>query len=374
MIIRNGTVYLQDCGFVRADLGLEGDRIRSLETGNGPELDAAGKLVLPGFIDIHIHGANGSDFCDGTRDALSVIGKYEAQEGITSFLGTCMATFPDILRKAFTAAGEFIRNPEPDAAVMRGINMEGPFLAKEKKGAQLEECCIPFDPDLYEELNEACGNMIRIFDICPEYEGNMDAIRKISKTCTVSLAHTTADYELSCAAFDAGATHVTHLFNAMAPYHHRKPGLVGAAIERAREVEIICDGIHLHPSVLRSMFGIFGKDDRVCMISDSMRAAGLSDGIYELGGQTVYVKNGKATLADGTIAGAAVCLSEAFRRLVGFGVPLETAVRAATSTPARAAGISDEVGSIAVGKRADLTILNDDLSIHAVVLGGEQIR
>ena len=374
MIIRNGHVFLQGTGFVDTSVGTDGDRISSFGSGTGKELDASGKYVLPGFVDIHMHGANNADFCDGTRQALTTIGLYEAQQGVTSFLGTCMATYHDVLLKAFTAAGEYIENPEPGAAVMRGINMEGPFLSKEKKGAHIEECCIPFDKALYEELRAACRDHVLIFDICPEYDGAMEAIKEISQYATVSLAHTSADYDLAKQAYEAGATHVTHIFNAMMPYNSRKPGLVGAALDYASQVEMICDGIHLHPSVLRTIFRLMGQDERVCIISDSMRAAGLSDGVYELGGQTVYVKSGKATLADGTIAGAAICQSEAFRRLISFGVPLEQAVMAATHTPARAIHMDHEIGSIAPGMRADFTILNDDMTVYAVVLGGEQIR
>ena len=374
MIIRNGHVFLQETGFTDISVGTEGDRISALGSGNGQELDASGKYVLPGFVDIHMHGANNADFCDGTREALSTIGLFEAQQGVTSFLGTCMATYRDVLLKAFTAAGEFIENPEPGAAVMRGINMEGPFLSKEKRGAHIEECCIPFDKDWYDELRAACRDHVLIFDICPEYEGAMEAISDISKYATVSLAHSSADYDLGKQAYEAGATHLTHIFNAMMPFNHRKPGLIGAALDYADQVEMICDGIHLHPSVLRTVFRLMGKDERVCIISDSMRAAGLSDGVYELGGQTVFVKDGKATLEDGTIAGAAICQSEAFRRLVSFGVPLEQAVMAATHTPARAIRMDHEIGSIAPGLRADFTILNDDLTVYAVVLGGKQIR
>ena len=374
MIIKNGTVFLQEEGFVKCSVATEGDRIVSPSSGIGEILDAGGRYVLPGFVDIHMHGADGADFCDGTREALTTIARYEAMNGVTSFLGTCMATYPDVLEKAFSAAGEFIEDPEPGAAVMRGINMEGPFLSREKKGAHVEECCIPFDRDLYERLRTACRGHISVFDICPEYPGAMDAIREISRYATVSLAHSTADYDLAAEAYRAGATHLTHIFNAMMPLGHRSPGLVGAALDLADQVEMICDGIHLHPSVIRMIFRLLGETDRVCIISDSMRAAGLSDGIYELGGQTVYVKDGKATLENGTIAGAAVCQMEAFRRLAGFGIPLDQAVRAATSTPARAIRMDHEIGSIAPGKRADIVILNEDLTVFAVVLGGVRIR
>ena len=207
-------------------------------------------------------------------------------------------------------------------------------------------------------------------DVSPELPGALYFIRKASKMCTVSIAHTCATYEEAKAGFAAGATHTTHLFNAMPAFTHRAPGVVGAAADDAAHVEIISDGIHLHPAVVRAVFAMFGND-RVCLISDSMRAAGMPNGEYSLGGQKVFMNDGKATLEDGTIAGSATCLAECFRRAVKFGVPLETALKAATINPAKAVNLFDEVGSITTGKRADVLILNKEtLQPETIFIGG----
>lgn len=200
----------------------------------------------------------------------------------------------------------------------------------------------------------------------------MDFIAEASKLCTVSLAHTTANYDTAAAAYKAGAAHATHLFNAMPPFAHRDPGVVGAAGDYAAHVEVISDGIHLHPSVVRNTFRMFGAD-RVCLISDSMCAAGMPNGEYALGGQTVFVNNNKATLADGTIAGSAVCLAEMVRRAVSFGIPMEQAIRAATANTAQAAGLWDTVGSLAVGKCADILVMDETLTPEKIWLRGQAL-
>ena len=216
-------------------------------------------------------------------------------------------------------------------------------------------------------------NHIKLVDVAPELEGCMPFIERVSKQCVVSIAHTCATFDEARAAFAAGATHVTHLFNAMPPFHHRDPGVVGAAADDASEVEMISDGIHLHPAIVRSVFKLFG-DDRVCLISDSMRACGMPNGEYMLGGQQVFVKEGKATLADGTIAGSATCLAECFRRAVRFGVPLVSALKAATINPARCVGLGKELGSITEGKRADVLVLDASLHPECVFVGGKKIK
>ena len=200
----------------------------------------------------------------------------------------------------------------------------------------------------------------------------MDFIRDASGEVRVSIAHTTADYDQAKAAFDKGVTHATHLFNAMPAFTHRAPGVVGAASDFAEHIEMICDGIHLNPSVVRAVFNMFGPD-RVCIISDAMQACGMPNGEYSLGGQKVFMTDGLATLADGTIAGSATCQAEGFRRAVKFGVPLESALKAATINPAKAAGLYDEVGSIAVGKRADVLVLGADLHPEHIFIGGKEL-
>ncbi|MEG2770057.1 MAG: amidohydrolase family protein, partial [Oscillospiraceae bacterium] len=245
----------------------------------------------------------------------------------------------------------------------------GPFFNKAKKGAQAEKYIINPDADMFDRLLTRSGDNILLWDCAPELEGAVDFIRHASEETTVSIAHTCATYDEAKAAFSAGANHVTHLFNAMPPYNHRDPGVVGAASDYADFVELICDGIHIHPSVIRGVFAQFGED-RVCLISDSMNACGMPNGTYSLGGQTVYVTDGKATLENGTIAGSATCLAECFRRCVKFGVPLETALRAATANPADSVGLYDEIGSISVGKRADILLLDADLQVEKVIHEG----
>ena len=371
MLIKNGFVFCEDFSVREGDVYTELDRISDSQS-QSEVLDATGCIVAPGFIDIHIHGANGTDFCDSTHEAHANIARYLASVGVTSYLGTTMAMQKPVLLDMLRSANEFMDNPAADGATMRGINLEGPFAAVEKKGAMDPNNLIDPDYDLFVELNEACGGRIRLNDVAPEKPGALDFIARTSEVCVVSLHHTSADYELAKKAFLLGASHVTHLYNAMNSFSHRAPGLIGAAADFASSVELISDGHHVHPAAVRIAFSIFGED-RVCLISDAMMACGMPNGDYELGGQKVTVTDGLATLASGTIAGSATPLTESFRRaVIEFGIPLESALRAATANPARVLGMEDEIGSIAVGKRADLTLLDaETLEVRHVVLGGK---
>ena len=378
MIIKNGQVFNSNGRFIPADVELAGDRIVKVAPAGtlhgDEELDAAGKYVTPGFVDIHIHGAAGSDFCDGMDGSdkyVRAMQKYLGSQGVTSFLGTTMAFSEEILDRIFDTARP-IFGQEGYGAVLRGVNMEGPFFNKAKKGAQAEEYIIAPDWEMFQRLWERSGHNIRLVDVAPELPGALEFAQKASKRCTVSIAHTCATYEEATAAFANGFTHTTHLFNAMPAFTHRAPGVVGAASDFAEHIEMICDGIHLNPSVVRAVFNMFGPD-RVCIISDAMQACGMPNGEYSLGGQKVFMTDGLATLADGTIAGSATCQAEGFRRAVKFGVPLESALKAATINPAKAAGLYDEVGSIAVGKRADVLVLGADLHPEHIFIGGKEL-
>lgn len=378
MIIKNGQVFNSNGRFIPADVELAGDRIVKVAPAGtlhgDEELDAAGKYVTPGFVDIHIHGAAGSDFCDGMDGSdkyVRAMQKYLGSQGVTSFLGTTMAFSEEILDRIFDTARP-IFGQEGYGAVLRGVNMEGPFFNKAKKGAQAEEYIIDPDWEMFQRLWERSGHNIRLVDVAPELPGALEFAQKASKLCTVSIAHTCATYEEATAAFANGFTHTTHLFNAMPAFTHRAPGVVGAASDFAKHIEMICDGIHLNPSVVRAVFNMFGPD-RVCIISDAMQACGMPNGEYSLGGQKVFMTDGLATLADGTIAGSATCQAEGFRRAVKFGVPLESALKAATINPAKAAGLYDEVGSIAVGKRADVLVLGADLHPEHIFIGGKEL-
>ena len=378
MIIKNGQVFNSNGRFIPADVELAGDRIVKVAPAGtlhgDEELDAAGKYVTPGFVDIHIHGAAGSDFCDGMDGSdkyVRAMQKYLGSQGVTSFLGTTMAFSEEILDRIFDTARP-IFGQEGYGAVLRGVNMEGPFFNKAKKGAQAEEYIIDPDWEMFQRLWERSGHNIRLVDVAPELPGALEFAQKASKLCTLSIAHTCATYEEATAAFANGFTHTTHLFNAMPAFTHRAPGVVGAASDFAEHIEMICDGIHLNPSVVRAVFNMFGPD-RVCIISDAMQACGMPNGEYSLGGQKVFMTDGLATLADGTIAGSATCQAEGFRRAVKFGVPLESALKAATINPAKAAGLYDEVGSIAVGKRADVLVLGADLHPEHIFIGGKEL-
>ncbi len=376
MILKNGFVFTEDAKFVRADVELAGDRIVKVAPAGalsgGEELDVSGQYVTPGFVDIHIHGSKGSDFCDAGAEHIETMCGYLGSMGVTSFCGTTMAFDEPILTDIFSVAKPYI-GKEGCGAVLRGINMEGPFINKAKKGAQAEKYVMEPDTAMFDRLYELVDGQVKLVDMAPEVENAIPFIQHASQKCVVSIAHTCATYDQAKAAFAAGASHVTHLFNAMPPFNHRDPGVVGAASDDAAHVEMISDGIHLHPAVVRSVFKWFG-DDRICLISDSMRAAGMPNGVYSLGGQTVYMTDGKATLEDGTIAGSATCLAECFRRAVSFGVPLESALKAATINPSKAAGLFGEVGSITAGKRADVLVLDSGLQPQHIFIGGQKTK
>ena len=369
MIIKNGRVYQENKTFAKKDLYIEGGKIvESLEqVTDRTEVDAEGMLVLPGLIDVHSHGAVGHDFSDGDMEGLKKILAYEYAHGITSYCPTSMTIDAEELRKIFRAMGSFSEEEgEIRLAHVAGINMEGPFLDADKKGAHRAECIMAPDVAFFRECNEACGNLIRLVTLAPNTEGALEFTRQLHEEVSVSLGHSGADYDTAKAALEAGANHVTHLFNAMMPLGHRAPGLIGAAAEDENcYAEIISDGIHVHESMIRAAFKLF--PGRIVLISDSVRATGMDNGTYDLGGQQVTVNGKLATLADGTIAGSATNLYDCMRTAVSFGIPLEEAVAAATMNPARSIGIYGEVGSLTPGKRADVLLADENLNLVRVI-------
>ncbi|MDO4633921.1 MAG: N-acetylglucosamine-6-phosphate deacetylase [Eubacteriales bacterium] len=375
MIIRNGQVFLPEGRFAAVDVQIADGKIgkvaSEIRAGEGEEiLDAAGLYVAPGLVDIHLHGCVGHDFCEGSTEAMDAITGYEVSCGVTSISAATMTLGEDTLAQVFSAAGDYRC---PYGKVLRGITMEGPFVSKAKKGAQNEAFLRTPDRAFFEKMQGLCHGMIRQVVVAPEEDRDFTFIREVSKQTVVSVAHTTADYDTALEAFVQGASHVTHLFNAMPSFLHRAPGVVGAAFDR-KEVfaELICDGIHVHPSVVRAAFAMFGAE-RICMISDSMMAAGMPNGSYELGGQPVRVKDRLAVLADGTIAGSASSLMDCLRKTVlEMKIPLEEALLASTLTPARSLGIEKECGSISVGSAADLILLNEKLELQAVLKEGKR--
>lgn len=373
MLITNGTLFCDDGVFRTMDLEMQDGRITRVGGGGqcgGQEiLDAADCYVVPGFVDIHIHGAMGADFSDGEAASIQTMARFLLSRGVTSFLGTSMALPEERLTRIYRTARPLVGRPVPGLAALRGINMEGPFFNMEKRGAQNPEYIIPPDLDLFLRLHEESGGNIRTVAVAPETAGGMDFVKRASGVCSVSLAHSCADYDTASRAFAAGAGHVTHVFNGMPPFHHRDPGIVGAAVGTGAYVELICDGVHVHPAVVRSVFRLFGED-RVCLISDAMRACGMPEGRYDLGGQAVTVANGCATIDTGSLAGSITVLTDCFRRAVQFGVPMEAALKAATVNPARSVGLDGEIGTLTPGKRADALLLRQDLSLRGVIFGG----
>lgn len=363
-------------------LQLDGDRIAGLAPADvegaagevdGEVLDASGCYVVPGFVDIHFHGCRGADACDASEEALHTIASYEASRGVTAICPATM-TYPEQkLASIAQVAASFV--PTETESALVGLNLEGPFISPDRVGAQNPDYVQRADAAMTRRIQNQAGGLVKLVDIAPEEQGALEYITEMAGEVRVSLAHTCTDYDTAREAFARGARHMTHLYNAMPGLHHRKPGPIAAAWECAdATVELICDGVHIHPAMSRLTFGLFGAS-RVCLISDSMRACGLEDGTYDLGGQDVTVRGNVATLADGTIAGSvtdlAACVQHAVREM---GVPLEDAVHAATITPARVIGIDRERGSLDAGKFADVVVLDADLNVKHVVLRGKQIK
>lgn len=373
MRYENGWIFA-DGRFVRGGFSVENGRFAHvLEDVPGPAEDLDGALVIPGLVDIHVHGCAGADFSDGDYAGLVRMARYLARRGVTSFAPASMTLLYDALDKAFHAAARLHREGLADGARLMGIQMEGPFLSREKRGSQNPAYLRLPDWDRFLRLYDAAEGLLRIVDVAPELPGAVEFTRRASEKCRVSVAHTAAGYDQAAAVFDAGATHLTHLFNAMSGIHHRHPGPIGAASERENvTAELICDGIHVHPSAVRMAFRLF--PGRICLISDALRCCGMADGSYSLGGQEILLSGGVARLTGGAIAGSAADLYQCMRRAVSFGIPREQAVWAATALPARVIGRESETGAIADGRAADFVICGGELEPEAVYLGGKRLE
>ena len=376
MRIRNAKIFDGEAFFL-GSVETKGDRILRVTEADlsGTEaFDAGGRYLIPGLIDLHFHGCRGDDFCDNDIEAIERIARYEASEGITAMAPATM-TYPveELCAILKTAAGYKNTCQDKRGADLVGINMEGPFISPVKKGAQDARNIKPADLSDAQRFVAASEGLVRFIGLAPEESPDFEAfIRAISQETQVTLAHTNADYETARRAFQAGATHVTHLYNAMPPFHHRQPGVIGAAAENDTVMpELICDGIHIHPSVVRGTFRLFG-DDRVILISDSMRATGMPDGVYTLGGLDVEVRGRLATLKEGgAIAGSATNLMDCVRTAVNaMDIPLTSAIKAATVNPAKSLGIQKDYGAIKEGKKAHMVLLEEDLALYRVIKDG----
>ena len=337
-------------------------------------IDLGGATVIPGLVEVHSHGNSGADFSDGDYEGLKTMARHYAECGVTSFAPASMTLPYEVLEKAFATAAKLVEEKPEGLSVLRGIQMEGPYFSYKKRGAQNADYLKEPDFEGFKALFEGCGGLVRIVDVAPELPGAAEFVAKASELCTVSIAHTDSDYDHARAAFDAGATHLTHLYNAMPGINHRNPGVIPAAVENKNvHAEIICDGYHIHPAAVRLAFAMFGGE-RMVLISDSGRCEGLPEGSkFELGGQDAWLKGGVARLGDGTIACSAANLFGCMVNAISFGVGEENAVRAASYNPACAIGAQDLVGSIETGKVADFIVCSADYSSKRVFLAGKEI-
>lgn len=369
-VLKNGTVFTKDCTFNKTNVCFADGKIISLGGGvpDGAEvIGCEGLYILPGLTDVHLHGCAGHDLSEADHAALAAMADFEYRHGVTAFCPAVMTLPDEEISRILRGTAEYVRNAAADTAELAGINLEGPFVSAEKCGAQNAAYIASPSAEKLRKWQNDAGGLIRLVTIAPESAGAVGCIRECAGEFRFSLGHTACDYETAMAAFAAGADHVTHLFNAMPAFHHRDTGLIGAAFDTpACFAELICDGVHVSAAAVRAAFKLFG-DERIVLISDSLEAAGMPDGDYMLGGQRVIKRGNRAELADGTLAGSVSSLYDCLRKAAEFGIPLESAVKAATRNPCLSAGIYDRFGSIEPGKRARFLILRRDLSIDRVI-------
>ncbi|MDZ4769073.1 MAG: N-acetylglucosamine-6-phosphate deacetylase [Chloroflexota bacterium] len=344
-----------------------------LVSADTPILAAGGATIVPGFIDLHIHGAAGHDVMDATPDALHGIARFLAAHGVTSFVATTLTNPRDALQRALDNVRAYRDSPRSGGATLLGARLEGPYLNVEKCGAQNPAFIRTADPD--EAIAFLDIGVLRIVDIAPEIAANSWLIDEcVRRGITVSMAHTSATADQVMAAIARGASQSTHTYNAQTPLHHREPGVVGAVLATpAVRCELIADGVHVHPLAMRIAWMCKGADGLI-LISDAVRAAGMPDGEYQFDDRAVVLHDGAVRLTDGTLAGSTLTMDRALRSLIAVtGEPLDALWRTTSLTPARAIGIEARKGSIEVGKDADLVFLDEMHTVALTMIAGEVV-
>lgn len=371
-----GTLILTDRLVERGQVVVEDCLIQEIVTGEPrypPTADFGDAYIAPGFIDLHVHGIAGADVMDGSRASLECMSQRFSAHGVTSFLPTTLTESLDVTRRAVGQIREYMAAPHSGGARVLGIHLEGPWISREFKGAQNEAHILPPEEKTVGDLLTLAGGAVTRVSLAPEVPGANGLIRLLrAQGIYVSIAHTAATYEQVLNAVELGATHVTHCFNAMTGLHHRLPGVAGAAMLCDElYTELIADGIHIHPAVMRLLIRVKGRE-RVMLVTDSISATELSDGRYRLGGKEVFVRDGQARLADGTLAGSTLTMDEGVRQLVRLcQVPLVDAVHMASTTPAEAMGLDSSKGKLGAGHDADLTVLDSALRPRSTWVGGQ---
>lgn len=373
MILTGGRVLTDVFEFKDAAVEICGSKIERVteeKLSGGYVLDCSGCYVVPGLIDVHTHGCLGFDYTTASEEEIIKMTEYTLLSGVTSLLPTFLTSPRDV----YITAASRVKNTlgRTRGSKILGIHLEGPYYSKEYKGAQNDAFIRKPSAGEFGEINAASGGMVRLVSLAPEAENANEFIKEASKSARVAIGHTAAGYEEAKRAIQCGASQITHTFNGMAGLHHRSPGVIGAAFESEGVLcECICDGFHLHPSVVRLLFSSVGED-RVVLITDSIAPAGLSDGEAVLGGLSVLVRDKKAYLSDGkTIAGSTVTLLDCVKNAISFGIRPEAAFKAATINAARSAGADRNVGSLTKGKDADILILDSEYNIKHIIVNGE---
>ena len=368
MRIENVQVLMKDGVFRKGSVEFE-DRIQKVEVNETAGAHVS-QYLIPGLVDVHTHGALGGCHTYASLEQRADMAAFNARNGTTSFLATTGTAKEEDLERAMSSMAEY--NDSSDSARCLGINFEGPFFSHPRKGAHKAELLKLPNLSMFERLYERSNGKIKMACISPELEGAMEFIKEVSPYCRISLAHSAADYKTAMEAFENGATHVTHLFNGMNPFYHREPGIIGAALDSNAFVEVICDGYHLHPAMIRAIFKMF--PEQACLISDSCRFTGQPDGEYDSVGRPITITNGMVMLQDGSsLAGSSITLLQGVQKAVALGIPLAQAVMSASACAARSLGMEDDIGTIKTGAYADMVLLDSDLQVEKVYINGKEV-